>query len=61
MTPRGTKLRNIRVADEVWVPAKMKAAAEQTTVSDVVRNALVDYIKDEHHEGYEGTCDDDVD
>jgi len=61
MTPRGTKLRNIRVADEVWGPAKARAEAEQTTVSDVVRNALVDYIKDEHNEDHEGTCDDDVD
>ena len=38
-----TRLRSLRVSDEVWVAAQAKALEEGTTVSDVVRVALVKY------------------
>lgn len=38
-----TPLRSLRVSDEVWVAAQAKALEEGTTVSDVVREALVKY------------------
>lgn len=41
---RGTTLRNVRVADEVWLPAKEQAERNGETVSDVVRRALVEYV-----------------
>jgi len=41
---RGTTLRNIRVADEVWLPAKERAQQNGETLSDVVRRALVEYV-----------------
>jgi len=43
--PRGTTLRNVRVADEVWDAAKERAAENGETVSEVVRRALVEYIE----------------
>jgi hypothetical protein len=42
--PRGTALRNVRIADKVWLPAKERAAENGETVSDVVRRALVEYV-----------------
>ena len=42
--PRGTKLRNVRVPDAIWDAAKDKAAAEETTVTAVVLEALERYI-----------------
>lgn len=45
--PRGTALRNVRVADEVWLPVKERAAARGATASDVVRAALALYLDDE--------------
>ena len=42
--PKGTTLRNVRVPDEVWEPAKAAAAENGETVSDVVRRALVEYV-----------------
>ncbi len=47
---RGTTLRNVRVPDEVWLPAKERAAEQGETVSDVVRRALVDYVKEQPRE-----------
>ncbi len=44
MAPWGTKLRNVRVEDELWLPAKAKAASEGTTLSDVIRKALRKYV-----------------
>lgn len=41
---KGTMLRNVRVADEVWQPAKVRAEENGETVSDVVRRALVEYV-----------------
>ncbi|MBN0040193.1 hypothetical protein JN535_08440 [Cellulosimicrobium cellulans] len=42
---RGTTLRNVRVADEVWEAAKERAAENDETVSEVIRRALVEYIQ----------------
>ena len=44
MAPWGTKLRNVRVEDALWLPAKEKAQAEGRTLSDVIREALRRYI-----------------
>ncbi|MDH6282833.1 ribbon-helix-helix protein, CopG family [Prescottella agglutinans] len=41
---KGTTLRNIRISDELWEAAKLRAEAEGRTVSDVVREALTAYI-----------------
>lgn len=41
--PRGTRLRNVRVPDEVWQAAKERAEENGETVSDVVRRALEEY------------------
>lgn len=40
---KGTTLRNIRIDDETWTAAKVKAEANETTVSEVVRAALRGY------------------
>ncbi len=40
---RGTPLRNIRVSDELWQAAKLKAQTEGTTVSEVIVRALEQY------------------
>lgn len=42
--PRGTRLRNVRVPDEVWQAAKERAEENGETVSDVVRRALEEYV-----------------
>lgn len=44
-----TKMRAVRVSDEVWQAAQEKAAANGETVADVVRAALIEYA------GLEGT------
>ena len=44
VSPWGTKLRNVRVEDELWLPAKEKAASEGRTLSDVIRQALRNYV-----------------
>lgn len=40
---RGTPLRNIRVSDELWQAAKLKAGAEGTSVTEVIIRALEQY------------------
>lgn len=40
---KGTTHRNIRIDDETWTAAKVKAETERTTVSAIVREALRDY------------------
>lgn len=44
MAPRGTKLRNIRIPDELWDAARAKAASEGSDVSAVVREFLTEYV-----------------
>lgn len=41
---RGTTLRNVRIADELWTSAQKKAAAEGVTVSEVVRDLLTGWV-----------------
>lgn len=39
-----TKLRNVRVPDGLWDAAKVKAAEEGTTLTDVILTALHRYV-----------------
>ena len=41
----GTTRRSIRVADDVWMPAAELAAAEDTSVSEVIRECLRAYVE----------------
>lgn len=41
-----TPNRTVRVPDEIWVPAIAKAAAEGTTVTEVVIKALTKFLRD---------------
>lgn len=41
---KGTHNRNVRVPDELWEAARAKAIAEDRTLSDVIREALQDYV-----------------
>ena len=36
--------RPVRVEDDLWAAAKLRAAAEGTTVSEVIRAALREYV-----------------
>ena len=45
--PPGTTLRNIRVADDLWEAAQTKAAAENTTVSEKIREFLEQWTGDQ--------------
>lgn len=42
---KGTTARNVRISDELW--AKAKAAAEERgdNLSEIIRQALTEYIK----------------
>lgn len=47
---RGTPIRNVRIPDDVWQPAKAKADAEREPgkpggISEVIRRALVEYVE----------------
>lgn len=43
--PPGTRLRNLRVADDLWHAAKAIAASRGESLSDVIRTALERYVK----------------
>lgn len=43
--PPGTRLRNIRVDDELWSAAMAKAESEGRNVSEVVRELLTRWVK----------------
>lgn len=43
--PRGTTLRNVRVADPLWEAARAVASARGENLSDVIRAALERYVK----------------
>jgi hypothetical protein len=45
-----TPARNIRIPDPLWTDAKDKAASEGTTVSDVVREKLTEYVEEDGDE-----------
>lgn len=40
-----TPVRNVRVADDLWLPAQAAAAVNGEAVSDVVRRALAAYVR----------------
>lgn len=42
-----TPLRSIRIDDDLWTAALRAAQAADTTVSDVVRDALREYLANE--------------
>lgn len=42
-----TKIRGVRVDDELWDAAKAKATKNRETVADVIRRALLAYVADE--------------
>lgn len=45
MPGKGTKHRNIRVADALWDEAKVRAAERGETLAGVVNAALADYVE----------------
>lgn len=47
---RGTTIRTIRVDDDAWTAAMDAAAAQGTSVSEVVRALLADWVADDHDE-----------
>lgn len=42
---RGSTIRSVRVADELWDPASEKAEANGTTASAIMVDALRAYVK----------------
>lgn len=40
-----TRLRNVRIDDDLWQAAQSKAAKKRETVSDVIRRALLAYVE----------------
>jgi predicted transcriptional regulator len=43
--PRGTTLRNVRVADDLWRRALAVAQGRNESLSEVIRAALERYVK----------------
>ena len=43
-----TRARSVRVADEVWIAALVRARNEGTTVTDVIVKALREYVTPKH-------------
>lgn len=43
--PRGTTLRNVRVAEDLWQRARAVAATRDESLSEVIRTALERYVK----------------
>lgn len=44
MAPPGTRLRNLRVDDDLWLAAKARAEEEGTDLSSVIRSFLRAYV-----------------
>jgi len=42
-----TKVRTVRVDDELWEAAQVKAKRRRESVADVIRRALLAYTEDE--------------
>lgn len=42
-----TKVRHVRVDDELWEAAAKKAKRRREAVADVIRRALLAYVEDE--------------
>ena len=47
---RGTKQRNFRAEDELWDRAKEVANQRGDNLSDIIRKALEQYVKDNQEE-----------
>jgi hypothetical protein len=43
----GTKIRNVRISDDVWIPAMNKANRLGDSVTNVIRRGLQHYIEGE--------------
>jgi hypothetical protein len=43
-----TPLRSVRVADEIWQPALVKAEAEGIPLTAVIVTALIEFVNHEH-------------
>ena len=43
---KGTKVRTLRVEDELWVPAQEKAKKNNENLSDIMREALRKYLEE---------------
>ena len=43
-----TPLRSVRVADEIWQPALLKAEAEGIPLTAVIVTALIEFVNNEH-------------
>lgn len=41
-----TKIRTVRVDDELWVAAQEKAKLRRESVADVIRRALLAYVEE---------------
>lgn len=41
-----TKIRTVRVDDELWEAAQAKAARRRESVADVIRRALLAYVEE---------------
>lgn len=41
---KGTKVRTVRVEDEIWLPAQEKAKKNNQNLSDIMRAALRAYL-----------------
>ena len=44
---KGTKVRTVRVEDELWIPAQEKAKKNDDNLSDIMRAALRAYLEQE--------------
>jgi predicted HicB family RNase H-like nuclease len=45
---KGTTLRNVRVPDELWDAALTRAQRDDTNLSEIIRQALTQYVDDDH-------------
>jgi len=45
---KGTTRRGVRIEDELWNAAQGKAAANGDNISDIIRQALRDYLGELH-------------
>ncbi|GAA2577161.1 hypothetical protein GCM10009862_15610 [Microbacterium binotii] len=48
----GTPVRAVRVADDIWLPAKAKAKSEGVFLPEIIRAGLEEYIEDFDYEAW---------
>jgi hypothetical protein len=51
MPSKGTPMRHVRVPDELWDAARTVAAEHGHNLSEIIRQALTEYVK--QHKGEE--------